>query len=206
MTLPEMRGLAFDEETHVYTLDGAPIPSVTSIMRPLTNAIYDGVSQLSMYVAADRGTRAHEQVSNMVRYGVVESDADTEPYIAAFKRFCDNYQPTWLASEFRAYNKAMRYAGTIDLIGYVTPDDGNGVDIVDLKCTSQLHPLLLSVQLSAYAAMLAGHGVMVRAVYGLRLGRNGKYEFIEQDNQYKLFLHCLAIYNAVQLAQGGQNS
>ena len=65
--LPEVK-IDFDEESHIYTLNGYRLPSVTQLMRPLTLIAYDGVSLGAMSEAADRGTRAHSQVEAIRLY------------------------------------------------------------------------------------------------------------------------------------------
>lgn len=159
----------FEQEQHLYTLHGFRIPSVTQIMEPLSLMLYNGIPLDVLNEAADRGSRAHEQISNYVKYGVEEPDEDTEPYFEAFKKFEREYKPAWVESEYRTYHKILRYAGTIDLIGYIEPDDGTGVDVIDLKCTSVYHPVMLATQLSGYCEALKSHGVKVRHRYGLQL-------------------------------------
>ena len=189
-------GLTFEDESHVYTLHGLQLPSVTQIMKPLNAMIYNGVPDQLMFVAANRGTRAHEQVEAIVKYGIVETDEDTDPYVNAFRDFQEMYMPTWIGSEYKTYHKNFRYAGTIDLIGYVAPDDGNGVDVVDLKTTASWHPILLGTQLSAYAEALKSQGIAVRNIYGLQVTKYRKFRFERLNDEFKTFLHCLGIYNA----------
>lgn len=196
ITLPDIQ-IDFEEEQHIYTLDGFKLPSVTQIMQPMSLMLYATVPDGTLQDAADRGTRAHEQVSNYVLYGIEETDEDTEPYVHAFLDFQRDYNPNWLASEYRTYHKLLRYAGTIDLIGFVTPDDGKGVDIVDLKCTAQFHSVMLATQIGAYAEALKSHGTPVRNRYGLQLLKTGKYRFERVEDGYKTFLHCLGITNAM---------
>lgn len=195
--LPEIT-IDFDEEKHIYTLNGYKLPSVTQVMTPMSLMLYSTVPDGTLQEAADRGTRAHEQVSNYVLYGVEEWDDDTEPYVRAFLDFQRDHNPSWLASEYRTYHKAMRYAGTIDLIGYVTPDDDTGVDVVDLKCTAKFHSVMLATQIAAYAEALKSHGTPVRNRYGLQLLKTGKYRFERVDDGYKTFLHSMGVYNAMQ--------
>lgn len=194
ITLPQTE-IEFSEEEHRYTLRGVKLPSVTQIMEVLSILLYRDVPVSTLNAAADRGTRAHEQVSHIVDYGVVETDEDTEPYIEAFQDFNTTYHPKWVASEFRVYHKQLRYAGTIDLIA--ESDDG-AVDVMDIKTTAQFHRVMLSVQLAAYAEALASHGVKVRNLYGLQLLKDGRYRFEQVEGDYKLFLHCLAIHNAME--------
>ena len=189
--------LDFDAQTHVYRHRGIKLPSVTQIMRPMNLLLYSSIPSDTMAIAAGRGTRAHEQVESIVKYGVVEYDEDTKCYIDAFMSFRQMYNPTWLASEFAVYHRQMHYAGMIDLIGYVTPDDDTGVDLIDLKTTASYHEVMLSTQLGAYANALMSHGVKVRSLYGLQLLKNGKFRFERVEDGYKTFLHALALMNAM---------
>lgn len=188
----------FDEEHHLYSYMGMKLPSVTQIMEPMSLMLYKDVPADALDAAADRGTRAHEQVSNYVRYGICETDEDTKPYIDAFLRFTEDYRPTWAESELRIFHRYMNYAGTLDLIGYVEPDNGEGVDVIDLKCTAVFHPVMLATQIGGYSEALKSHGVKVRQRYGLQLLKTGQYRFEKVDDGYKTFLHCLAIHNAMQ--------
>lgn len=187
----------FEPEGHVYTLGSVALPSVTQIMQPMSLMLYSGVPPDVMAVAADRGTRAHEQISNYIRFGLMEPDEDTQPYLDAFLAFSAAYNPRWIDSEYRIYHKSLMYAGTLDLIGYIEPDDGNGEDVVDLKCTAQFHRIMLSTQLAGYAEAVKSHGVQIRKRYGLQLLKDGTYRFQEVPDGYKNFLHCLALYNAM---------
>ena len=40
-TIPEIPGLEFDENGHVYRLDGIIIPSVSAVMAPLSKVKYE---------------------------------------------------------------------------------------------------------------------------------------------------------------------
>lgn len=194
--LPDVN-LEFDEDRHIYSYRGINLPSVTQIMKPMSLMLYNGIASDTLYVAAGRGTRAHEQVSNYVLYGVVESDDDTKSYVDAFLMFEAAYKPVWIGSEYRTFHKQLMYAGTIDLVGFVEPDDGTGVDVIDLKCTASYHPVMISTQLGAYGEALQSHGIKVRKRYGLQLLKSGRYRFEPVDDGFKTFLHSLALYNAM---------
>lgn len=195
--LPPME-IDFEPDAHIYTLRGIRLPSVTQIMEPMSLMLYSGIPASTLNEAADRGSRAHEQISNYVTYGYLETDEDTESYIEAFNKFESEYQPIWLGSEVRTYHKTMRYAGTIDLLAYITPDNGEGIDVIDIKCTAAFHPVMLSTQVSAYAEALRSHGIKIRRRYGLQLLKTQDYRFEELPDNYKIFLHCMAITNAMQ--------
>lgn len=193
-----MSTIEFEPSGHVYTLNGRRLPSVTQIMEPMSLMLYKDVPPDVMMAAADRGTRAHEQVSNLVRYGILEMDGDTEPYLNAYRKFAEDYAPKWIESEYRTFHRTLMYAGTLDLTGYVEPDDDTGVDVVDIKTTREFHPMMLKTQLAGYTEALKSHGIKIRSRYGLQLLRDGTYRFERVEDGYKLFLHCLAIFNEMQ--------
>lgn len=190
--------IAFEDERHIYFHKGYRIPSVTQVMEPMSMMLYAGVPADAMYAAAKRGTRVHEQIANGITYGVYEVDEETAPYIAGYQGFANDRNPVWIASEYRTHHRMMNYAGTVDMVGYVEPDDGNGVDVVDIKTTAEYHGVMLSTQVGAYAEAIRSHGVKIRNLYGLQLLKNGSYRFEKLENGFKLFLHCLAIWSAMQ--------
>lgn len=198
LTLPNLTEIDFDEERHLYTVRGVAYPSVTQIMEPMSLMLYKGIPDGTLNNAADRGTRTHEQVSNYVTYGILEKDEDNGAYLDAFLDFERMYNPAWVASEYRVYHKILHYAGTMDLVGYITPDDGTGVDVIDLKCTAAYHGVMLATQIAGYVEALRSHGIKVRNRYGLQLLPSGKFRFEQVADGYKTFLHCLGVVNAMQ--------
>ena len=62
--LPFFPELKFEENRHLYMLDGQILPSVTTVMRPLDNALYQGIDEEIMKMAAHRGTAVHNAVEN----------------------------------------------------------------------------------------------------------------------------------------------
>lgn len=188
--------LNFDEESHTYTLtSGGVLPSVTQIMRFMSREIYDSIPTGTLDTAADRGTRAHEQTANFDIYGLLETDEDTHPYLTAYQQFLTDYNPIWTAVEWRNYHRGLLYAGTIDRLGYVLPDDGAGVDIVDIKTTRSLHAVMLSAQLGGYSEIAKSNGIKIRRRYGLQLLPEGKYRFQEVPDGFRTFLYCLGLHN-----------
>lgn len=187
----------FKSEEHIYTLKGYRLPSVTEIMTPLKNLVYGSdINPVTMYEAGRRGTLVHEQIEAYIEYGVFEQDESTEPYMTAYVKFENDIKPKWIATEYRTSHKAFGYAGTVDLIGFVEPDDDTGVDVVDIKTTAVFYENMLKAQVGAYAEAIASQGVKVRNRYGLQLLRDGTYRFQKLDNGFKLFLHCLAVWIA----------
>lgn len=189
--------LLFDDESHTYRLQpaNAMLPSVTQIMRFMSREVYDRIPYGTLDTAADRGTRAHEQTANLDMYGMLETDEDTQPYLMAYQQFLTDYNPTWTAVEWRNYHRGLMYAGTIDRLGYVLPDDGTGMDIVDIKTTRSLHCVMLSTQLGGYSEVVRSNGIKIRRRYGLQLLPDGKYRFQEVPDGFRTFLYCLGLHN-----------
>ena len=58
LTIPEVEGMTFDEDAHIYRVDGLEIPSVSAIMEPLSRAKYSGINAKTLEKAAEKGTSA----------------------------------------------------------------------------------------------------------------------------------------------------
>lgn len=188
----------FEPVDHVYTLNGRTLPSVTQVMRFMSNELYEGIPPDVLAQAADRGTRAHEQIANIVRYDYTETDEDTQCYVDAYYRFMEQYKPEWLMSEWRTYHTKLMYAGTIDLIGYIEPDSGDGIDLCDIKCTHAYHPIMLATQLGAYKEAAKSQGNRIRNLYGLQLLKDGTFRFERVQDGFRTFVHCLALHTEMQ--------
>ena len=63
--IPKFPELTFDEATHLYRLNGAELPSVTTVMKPLSTEVYGGVDEWVMERAAGRGTAVHNAIENL---------------------------------------------------------------------------------------------------------------------------------------------
>lgn len=198
MTIIELH---FDKERHIYTFRGNAIPSVTHIMRFMSRELYDGIPADVLMKAADRGTRVHALTEDYDTYGFCEAEEDTNAYIQAYEKFKSDFKPEWTGIEVRLYHKNLLYAGTVDRVGFVTPEDGTGLDIVDLKATRVFHPVMLQTQVSAYGEMYKSHGLAIRNIYGLQLKPDGSYLFQKLKYDFKTFLHCLALHNEMAKEQ-----
>lgn len=195
--LPQLP-IQFDEATHSYiNLHGQNMPSVTYIMRFMTRELYGNIPEYTLNEAASRGTKVHQLTEDIDRFGWAEIDEELRGYLEAYRQFLNDYRPSWVASEWRGYHNNLLYAGTLDRIGHIQPDDGGGVDLVDLKTTRTFHGVMIGTQVDAYAQILISHDIPVRECYGLQLMPDGKYVFQRVPRNFKLFLHCLALHNAM---------
>jgi len=169
--LPELPELTFEEREHVYKLRGIEIPSVTTLMKPLSENVYQGIHQNVMANAASRGTAIHQAAENYLLFGIEDITTEYAPYFDAFKRWCDDYQPEVIATENRVYHKSMLFAGTSDLICKTR----SGITLVDYKSTSSVNSMLCMVQLESYSRAWGTHGFEIDAQNILHLKKTGKY-------------------------------
>jgi len=170
MELPKI-GIEFDEVRHLYRLDGVVLPSVTQIMKPLSDEKYRSIPEDVLSKAAHRGTVIHEAIENIIKYDFLDVPEEYEGYVNGFLEFRDMYNPEFLASEYRMAHKFLNYAGTCDLLCMI---DGE-LNLVDYKNTSVINEGLCRVQLEAYSQALASHGVKVEKRRILQFRPDGKW-------------------------------
>lgn len=107
-----MTELVFDEKAHKYTLRGREIPSVTRLLKDA------GLIDDRWFSAdgAKRGSYAHAALEFYDSGDLDESQLDPRliPYLTAWRKFREQYQPEMLAIEERVFNEAYWYAGTLD--------------------------------------------------------------------------------------------
>ena len=192
--IPEFPELSFREEDHRYFLNGAEIPSVTSLMKPLSNEFYKEVSPEILNKAANRGTIVHNACENYALYGVEDICPEYAGYFAAFLNWWNENNPSPLATEVKVYHRILRYAGKADLLCLI-----NGrVTLVDYKTSSQVNKMLCGVQLEGYDRAFESHGIKIEDRLILHLCRNGLYSavpFEKSSKRWSVFSALLTIRN-----------
>ncbi len=172
IVLPDLPELVFDDGPHIYTLNGVPIPSVTRIMEPLSQAEYGAIDSRTVDQAAHKGTIVHNAIENWLKFGIEDEDPDYAGYFRAFTEWWEEKKPEPVGSEVKTYHKLMRYAGTVDMLAYI---DGE-LNLIDFKTTYRLIEKNCGVQLEAYAQALESHGVKVERKRILHLKKDGKWD------------------------------
>ena len=170
--------LDFQEKTHTYKLNGQVIPSVTTIMKPLSDNKYSTVRADVLENAANKGSIVHNAIENYLKFGIEDISEEYKPYFLAFLEFLSDKQPTILATETKVYHKHLRYAGTVDLVCIINGE----VYLIDYKTTAVLIEMLTKVQLEAYAKALESHEFKVDKKAILHLKKDGTYRFEPHDN------------------------
>lgn len=136
--------LEFNEEKHIYRVDGKVVPSVSEILEFAKMPLMKDIPKYILDIASDRGTRIHKATENIDAEIEEEIDYDIEPYVTAYKLFLAEYSPLWLYRELMLTNG--KYAGTLDSVGIVADKLALG----DYKSTSKVDLISHFAQLIKY--------------------------------------------------------
>lgn len=159
-----------DKEYHVYTVDGIVKPSVSEIMRPLTEAFYEEADKYGrLERARQRGSGVHESIEIYLTFGIINEEY--EKYVLAFINWMEQYKPNILRYEYCMTNGV--YCGTVDLICEI---DGK-THLIDYKATSVIHDNLLGIQLAAYEELASSEGFKIEETNVLHLKSSGTFIF-----------------------------
>lgn len=196
--LPDMPELTFDDPTHTYRLNGIVIPSVTTVMEPLSAEKYKGISESTLDNAANKGTEVHNAIENWIKFGIEDISSEFKGYLDGFLEWWKLRKPIVIGSEIRAYHKVLMYGGTLDLLCII---DGK-LTLVDFKSTSVLSDMLCGVQLEGYSQALASHGIKVENKRILHLKKDGKWsdpEYPASDPlRWRVFGSLKCVYDYIQ--------
>lgn len=193
LTIPALPELTFEETSHTYRLDGLIIPSVTTLMKPLSEAYYGGIDAKVLNRAADRGTSVHSAIDLYCRFGIIDIEPELEGYFEAFKAWFKDYDVKPYATETRTYNKSLLYAGTVDM-----SCSERGVDtLADFKTTAGFSAMLCGVQLEAYDRAQESHGVKYQNRAIIQLKNDGTYcrhtDFPPRTECWRVFTSLLNV-------------
>ena len=190
--------LTFNEDKHIYRLNGVQIPSVSRIMKPLSAYLYRTVDEETLNRAAVRGTAVHNAIENFTLYGIEDIPAEYAGYFEAYQRFIEDVKPEILWSEQKIYNKALRYAGTADMCAVI----GGRKVLIDFKTSAAVNRMLTGVQLEPYAMAFNTHDIQFDEKAILHLKRNGFYQVIRYDKNdiesKECFDALLIVYHHMQ--------
>lgn len=203
--IPQQPGLAFEEKTHQYILNGTQVlPSVTTLMKPLSDTLYAGIRPETLQAAAERGTEVHSAIEDYVTLGITDISEARRGYFEAFLRWMKDYNVQPLSVEHRAYHPALGYAGTLDMLCTLSKSDTDPqvLTLVDFKTSATVNKMLTGVQLEAYEQMLAATGLHVEQKAIVHLQADGKYQmpvYRKNDAEsWRVFMACLTIHNHKQ--------
>lgn len=143
--------LHFHENSHTYYVDGEAFPSVTQVIREASEeeSEYDAIPDHILKRAAEVGNKVHKAVEEYHTHGkaLLADDDRANSYLQGYSQFLSSGMFDWGSSEHRMFCDCHRYAGTVDLVGYV-----NGKpSVLDVKTTSKLDEDYVGLQTAGYA-------------------------------------------------------
>jgi hypothetical protein len=187
--------LEFREENHEYILDGERLPSVSQIIKPLSD--YSAVPAALLQQSADYGTATHKMVALYLEGDLDEETLDVglEGPLKAFKRWQgEHLHLTDPVVERPVYHARLKYAGTPDLVY-------DGRVVVDVK-TRAANKVSDPCQLAAYEELWTANGG-TKAKYEhriLELKQNGEYIYtkVNYSQALSMFFTLRDYYRAGQ--------
>ena len=194
MNIPDLPELTFDDKNHIYRLNGAEIPSVSSLMEPITRKVYGSIDTETLAKAASKGTIVHDAIHSFLEYGIIDVPDILVGYFEAFRDWAEKEKPEIIATERRVYHKQFAYAGTSDLICIIK----SVPTLVDYKTSYKTQPALHAIQLEAYARAWESQGVKIEDRITLHLKKERKYtveHYPKSIEHYTVVQALTTLYN-----------
>lgn len=177
--------LTFIEDTHEYFVGLKRVPSVSEIMKPLTEAALSSVPIKKLEIARDRGIGVHKAIEKYIKLGVF--DENYADYLDQFILFLMETDLQVIESELMLTDG--EYAGTIDLI---VKDAKNNLWIVDTKTTYVIAPYV-PVQFAGYDNLATFNGYKIKGCKVLHL-KDDSYNYTLRTPDTEKWRSLLAEY------------
>ncbi|HSH27960.1 MAG TPA: hypothetical protein VK972_09395 [Wenzhouxiangella sp.] len=189
--------LQFDAESHTYTLDGATLPGVTTVIEEAAQSmrfVPEGV----LIPAQWRGTVVHKATElfdfDMLDWDTL--DADLHGYIHSWEKFVSRTKLEIDYMEQSLYHPKYLYAGTMDRAGSLTWKRRRRNAVIDLKTGVPVKGT--AMQTAAYQRAIKDlHGEDYKTRLGVYLKPDGgEPEVVEytEAGDFNMFLAMLKIY------------
>ena len=209
-----MGKLEFDEDRHIYTMDGERIPGVTEILAMADPEGYRNINPAVLEHAAMKGTLVHEWCEMYDYCGENEEPvpSELEPYCQAYADFVRDYRPEWTGIEQMVFcdtaPTGIGYAGIADRIGRIHGKNCV-VDIKTIASPGTKTHIKVCCQTAAYSAAAGIWGKR----YALYLKPDGTYKLMDcRDYEQKhgfdgyiLFSKMYALYTEINEIGGKKN-
>jgi hypothetical protein len=186
--------LQFDEAAHRYTLNNQVLPSVTQVLKPLTD--YSLIDAEALEVARQKGVAIHKMVE---LYCANDLDEDAlpdwlRPVLQAWKLFVANTGFEVEGSEVRLHHPTFMYAGTLDLVGKALKNQRWMIDIKRSLYAGRVIGLQLAGYKRSWEYHNKGHRIDKR--FALILREDGQYRLSEFSDPMdeNVFLAALTMH------------
>lgn len=192
--------IEFDEATHIYTVDGKKVPSVTQLVAPLGED-YDEPDELTEGIidaAAERGTVMHAYIAWRLDGGdpaEFEMPDMYAPYADAVDLFLSEHSVVPFAVETPL--ACADFAGTPDLI---CEFDG-ALSVLDWKFVSQIAKSKVGAQLAGYQRLCELSGLFPERRIAVQFLKDGTYRLYPVGSKAgEAFAVCL-VMNDIRTAK-----
>ena len=179
--------LNFDPITHIYTLDGVRIPSVTQVLQAAGLIDFGGIRDSVLEEAAKRGTRAHEAIEEWSK-GHDVPDAWMFSEIEAWDAFCHDMKFESLTQEYQGADEILKVGFTIDQIGTI---HGKTV-IVDIK--TGVKKISDIIQVCAYGLLHPVDRIFIAYLHGKRY-KAVEIKGYDRNKGENIFKSALSLYH-----------
>ncbi|NCB43281.1 MAG: hypothetical protein EOM59_11755 [Clostridia bacterium] len=189
--------LEFLQDKHYYKYNGKFIPSVSSMIKPISSAIYKDIDEAVLEVARNRGTAVHLAIEIYNTKGAEIIEPEFQGYFFAYQAFREEHPNLKLvASELMTQNLSLWYAGTVDEL--YTDENGDYI-LNDTKTSVNIERAILIPQLTAYKVALEQQfNIKINETRVLHLKPSGEYAWEKIDTDLNILLSCVSISNFVQ--------
>ena len=188
----------FDEPSHTYTLGEQVLPSVTQILKPLSD--FSMIPPAVLEHARARGVAVHRCVQLDINDDLVEESVAPEiaGYLVAWRQFredCGITEADVGEPERPLFHPVLRYAGTPDVPLWIN----ERWSVLDIKTADTWSPVW-PLQLAAYRELLNVNTLkgehLIEDRYSLRLRENGTYRLdqAKDRNDWSTFLAMLTVH------------
>jgi hypothetical protein len=167
--------LRFDPEEHRYFVGEREMPSVTRILRPITEPLYSRIPADLLDRAITRGSFVHRatELADMGVLNWASLDPALWPYVESWQQWVRDAKAELVAIEQRVYHPALEYAGTFDRVARIK----GKLAIIDIKTAAHVEGWW-SLQTAGYFQAY-NHGKpaaeQARRRFSVQLNPNGTY-------------------------------
>jgi len=153
--------------------------------------------------AGNKGSCVHsliEAYTKEAKIDIAGLPSEVRGYAQAFLSWQEAMKPEFLLTEQVIYSKRYGYAGRLDF----TCEIEKKLFLVDIKTGKNLYPIELSLQLSAYKVAVDEMGSApdlfrsIDQLAGLHLQPDGKYTWMEIENNFEVFLAVKKVWEFLE--------
>jgi hypothetical protein len=188
--------LTFQEDRHLYRWNDRVVPSVSEILTPLYNGVFDKIPAAILERKTEIGKNVHLTSEMFDKDDLDEDSLDevTRGYFNGWKKFSAEHVLEWDVIETPFFHEMFQYAGTPDRHGLM---DGIPT-LLDIKTVASMSKIT-GVQTAAYQKLVetAGHNVEQRVA--VQLYPNGTYSIhkFTSNKDWPTFLSCLNVHSFI---------